>query len=232
MLPKNILLTGHSYGIGKELAILLANDGHTIIGLSRSKPDYAHKNIKSFTCDLTQIDDLISTIITVSKEFKQLDALINNAAALKNSPLPLLSHKDIDDMIQLNFSAVMHLTREVFSLMLRKRSGRIINVVSMASQLNVPGDSVYAATKAGIETFSKIINKEGHRYNITSNCIGVSAVETGMLADIISKTPDQLKEIIPHRAFADIDSIYNLINLYLDEKSHDIGGQNIFLGGV
>jgi NAD(P)-dependent dehydrogenase (short-subunit alcohol dehydrogenase family) len=94
------------------------------------------------------------------------------------------------------------------------------------------GDSIYSATKAGLESFSKVINKEGHAINITVNNIGISGLDTGMLKQIVGDNPDVILDIIPHKNLASIDSIIKIIEFFCSEHSSDIGSQTVYLGGI
>ena len=124
------------------------------------------------------------------------------------------------------------MTKYVFRYMAQKKYGRIINISSMAPKISAVGDSIYAATKAGLESFSKVINKEGHGINITVNNIGITALDTGMLKQIVGENPDLVLNLIPHNNLASIDSIIKIIELFCGENSSDIGAQTVYLGGI
>jgi len=158
------------------------------------------------------------------------DILINNAAVLTSTPLGMMRDSDLLDMVNVNLVAPMLLTKRVIFGMMRRKWGRVINITSMATKLCVPGDSVYAATKAGLETFTSVVNKEVHRYGITVNCIAVSAMETDMLKAATRGHTESVLPLIPHGAFATVESVIGAID-YLCEAD-DVGGQTIYLGGV
>ena len=124
------------------------------------------------------------------------------------------------------------MTKYVFRYMAQKKYGRIINISSMAPKISAVGDSIYAATKAGLESFAKVINKEGHGTNITVNNIGITALDTGMLKQIVGDNLDIILDNIPHKKLASIDSIIKIIEFFCSENSSDIGSQTVYLGGI
>ena len=124
------------------------------------------------------------------------------------------------------------MTKFVFRYMAQKKYGRIINISSMAPKISAVGDSIYAATKAGLESFSRVINKEGHGINITVNNIGITGLDTGMLEKIVGDNPDIILDIIPHKSLASIDTIIEIIEFFCGENSSDIGSQTVYLGGI
>lgn len=231
MKNKNILITGISDGLGKELSEVLSKD-NKIYGISRNKYESNNINIIHFQCDLADINQIKNIVKEIFKQCGSIDVLINNAAVLKTIPLSLMSDKDILDMISINLLGSIFITKYVFRYMVRKKSGKIINIISIAPKISAPGDSVYVATKAGLESFSKIINKEGHDFNITVNNIGITAMNTGMLKQIVDDTPNIILKLIPHKELASIASIINIIEFFCGENSSDIGGQTVYLGGI
>jgi len=228
---KNIIITGISKGIGEKLAKNFA-DKNKIYGISRSEYKTTHPNIVHFQCDLGDESQINKTVRNIVKECKSIDILINNAAVLRTLPISIMSDKDIRDMVSVNLLGLIFMTKYVLRYMVRKKYGRIINISSMAPKISAVGDSVYAATKAGLESFSKIINKEGHNSNVTVNNIGLSALHTGMLNQIVNDNPDVILDLIPHGELATIETIAGLIEYFCNDNSSDIGGQTVYLGGI
>ena len=231
MKNKNIITTGISKGIGESLCKYYSND-NKVYGISRNKYEANNVNIMHFQCDLVDENQIRKTVKDIVKECGLIDVLINNAALLKTLPISLMSDKDIKDIVSVNLLGVIFMTKYVIRHMTRAKAGRIINISSMAPKLSVVGDSVYAATKAGLESFSKVINKESHGANITVNNIGVSAVHTGMLNQIVNDNPDVILKLIPHGKLATVETIVKLIEYFCDDDCLDIGGQTVYLGGI
>jgi len=228
---KNIIITGISKGIGEKLARSFSKK-NKIYGISRSEYEPSNSNIIHFQCDLSDERQINKTVRNIFKDCKSIDILINNAAVLRTLPISIMSDKDIKDMVSINLLGLIFMTKYVLRYMVRKKYGRIINISSMAPKISAVGDSVYAATKAGLVSFSKIINKEGHNSNVTVNNIGLSALHTGMLDQIVNDNPEVILDLIPHGELATIETITDLIEYFCGNNSLDIGGQTIYLGGI
>ena len=211
MRDKRIVITGATRGLGHALGEHYTPD-NTVSWLSRAQLDLSNPQAVS------------------DYQAPDCDVLINNAAVLTSTPLGMMRDMDMREMVAVNLVAPMLLTRRVMFGMMRRKWGRIINITSMATKLCIPGDSVYAATKAGLETFTSVVNKEVHRYGITVNCIAVSAMETDMLKAATKGHIESVLPLIPHGAFATVESVIGAID-YLCEAD-DVGGQTIYLGGV
>lgn len=225
------MVTGASRGIGRQIVEHYADD-NTVIGISRSGDGVEHDHVTNLRCDLSNAEDLNTCMDNLSKKWPSIDVLINNAAVLKSTPLVLMKDDDIISMMQTNLLAPMLLTKRLLRTMIRQRSGHIVNIVSMSHKLCKPGDSVYAATKAGLEIFGKVVNVEAHSSGISVNNLAISASPTGMLEQITEDDPDKIKSLIPHNQFAKINDIVSAIDFFCSPDSGDIGGQTVFLGGI
>lgn len=231
MHDRTILITGASRGIGRQIAEHYAAD-NDIIGVSRTGEGIDHPRVKNVALDLADWAGLPAALDGLLKAHPSIDVLINNAAVLKSTPLVLMKDEDMMAMVQTNLLAPMMLSKRVLRAMMGRRSGRIVNIVSMSHKLCKPGDSVYAATKAALEIFGKIINVEAHGAGITVNNLAISASPTGMLEQITQNDPDQIKSLIPHATFAEIGNIVSTIDFFCAESSDDVGGQTVYLGGI
>jgi NAD(P)-dependent dehydrogenase (short-subunit alcohol dehydrogenase family) len=227
---KTILITGASRGLGRTLSEHWGQN-NTVINLSRTVDQDCSTWLHHVKCDLLDEQQINSTISHVHEKFGVVDLLINNAGILSSAPVAVLAPKDIHAMISLNLTAPILISRLIFRKMMTKQTGQIINILSMASKLNVIGDSVYAATKSGLEAFSKILNKEGHQFGIHVNNIGISAMSIGMLEKLSEKDKLKIIDMIPHKQYAPIMEVISAIE-FLEENSTDLGGQSIYFGGV
>ncbi len=225
------LITGTSRGIGRELAAAFAGE-YYVIGLSRSPasitlPDYEHHVV-----DLSDEDALKEKLQKILDQHPDISVLVNNAATLHSLPLAVMDEAHIDAMVKVNLLSPIYCTRSVIRRMIHNKRGRILNVSSMAPQRLVPGDSVYAATKAALETFARIVNAEVASANIRVNCLAISAYESGMLEKIVAGDVKKVTQHIPHGKLTTIDEIIAAARYLLSFDHHDIGGQTIRLGGV
>lgn len=231
MRNKTILVTGSSRGIGRQIVEHYATD-NDVIGLSRSGEGVVSARVKNIVCDLCDTENLSGIVDEILMQTPSIDVLINNAAVLKSTPLLLMKDDDILSMIQTNLIGPILLTKKILRSMVRRRTGHIVNIISMSHKLCKPGDSVYASTKAALEIFGKIVNVEAHSTGINVNNLAISASPTGMLEKITEDNPDSIKSLIPHNQFAGIKSVVASIDFFCSPDCEDIGGQTVFLGGI
>jgi 3-oxoacyl-[acyl-carrier protein] reductase len=233
---KNILVTGASKGVGFEIACHFINNGANVIGLSRGKGNIENENYKHYSVDLGESDSIVSCFKNyISKDFKKIDIVINNAAVMTSQFSMIMPIKNVMDMLNVNLLGVFMVSREAAKLMRGKESGRIINIGSMASSLEPIGDSIYAATKSGIITLANVMAKEFSTLNITCNTLAITAIETDMLNSHSANAQVKIKEIInnlPIPRIANIDDILNVIDFFSSERSSYITAQTIYLGGI
>lgn len=206
-------------------------ENNTVIGIARTNSAELNPNVKVYNCDLANEVQTLHTIQQIVKAYSKIDVLINNAAVLTSLPLGIMKNEDITRMIDVNLKAPILISKAVFRKMITMRSGNIINILSMAPKLSVVGDSVYAATKSGLESFSKVLNKEGHPFGVHVNNIGISAYPSGMLGQIMSNQSDKILNLIPHKQFTELEDIISSIE-FLSSGSKDLGGQTIYFGGI
>lgn len=233
---KVILITGASRGIGLELTNHFLKNDAIVIGISRGKSLITDKNYYHFSVDLGDSEAIINCFKKeISKAFKSIDVVINNAAVLTSQYAMILPAKNAIDMVNVNLLGVFFVSREAVKLMRKNVYGRIINISSMAVSLEPIGDSVYAATKVGIQTLANVMAKEFSSFNVTCNTLAISAFETDMLQSHSLPAQIKIKEIIanlPIPRMAVVDDIFNVVDFFAAERSSYITAQTIYLGGL
>ena len=165
---KTMLITGTSKGIGNYLANYYLENGFSVMGCSRTRSTIEHKNFTEFNIDISKEEDVKHMFSCI----KELDILINNAGMASMNSSLLISYDRVKNVFDTNYMGTFLLCREAIKLMMKKRFGRIINFSTIAVPLNLEGESVYAASKSAIETFTRILSKEIAPFNITANIIG------------------------------------------------------------
>ena len=227
------LITGTSRGIGNYLANYYLQLGHTVIGCSRSKSTIENNQYKHFEIDLANENEILEMFKTIRKEFKSISVLINNAAINPAIIMaPLLPYETISNTFKVNVFATMLCTREAIKLMLKNKFGRIINLGSMASKHEVPGESLYTSTKSAINAYTRVVAKEVAKMGITVNVVAPSAIETELSNQI---NRDALNEVLSRNAInvlGDFTDVSNIIDTLIKPESKAITGQLIYLGGV
>lgn len=233
---KTVIVTGANRGVGLFIAEHFIKNGAVVIGLSRNEPKIIDPNYFHFSVDISD-PEVISNCFRkeISKGFKKIDILINNAAVMTSQYSMIMPIKNVVDMINTNLLGVFMVSREAVKLMRSTAPSRIINVGSMASSLEPMGDSVYAATKAAIITLANIMAKEFSSMNVTCNTLGITAIDTDMLRSHNDTAQEKIKGIIsslPIPRLAERDDILNVIDFYASDRSSYITAQTIYLGGI
>jgi 3-oxoacyl-[acyl-carrier protein] reductase len=234
---KVVLITGSSRGVGLELVRHFINNNAKVIGISRGvNKNFEHNRYYHYSLDLSNPESIPDCFRKeISKDFREIDIVINNAAVMTSQYSMIMPLKNVLDMINVNLVGVFLVSRESAKLMRGKSPGRIINIGSMASSLEPVGDAVYAATKSGIGTLANVMAKELSSMNITCNTIAITAIETDMLNSHSNSAKEKIKEIIkslPVPRMAAVDDVLNVIDFFASERSSYITGQTIYLGGI
>lgn len=230
MKNKTIIITGASRGLGFQLAKHWQID-NTVITLSRNGSHDVDDSIHFFLCDFANQNETAATIQKITRQFTKIDLLINNAAIQVTAPLGIMKVETISQMLDVNLKAPIIISKSVFRKMIQAKSGQIINILSIAPKLSLIGDSVYSASKSGLEAFSKVLNREGHPFGVHVNNIGLSAFPTEMLNQLTNSDNSKLLDLIPHKQLASLKEITSAIEFF-ESNSADIGGQTLYFGGA
>ncbi|HMS63747.1 MAG TPA: SDR family oxidoreductase [Ignavibacteria bacterium] len=229
---KVLLITGSRKGIGRYLSEYYCEKNFTVIGCSRGKSDFENKNYRHFELDITDENKVKSMFNSVRKDHGRLDVLINNAGIASMNHIMLTPLKTVENIFDTNFLGSFLFCREASKIMIKNKSGRIINLSSVAAGLNLEGEAIYAASKSALVTFSKILAKELSIYNITVNTIGLTPVETDLIKNVPKVKMDELLKKLSSNRFGKFSDISNVTDFLINEQSDFITGQNINLGGV
>jgi len=224
-----ILVTGSSRGIGKAIAERLVNNGNEVIGISRSNDG---SKFKSIECDISDYRALKETVREIRQLKTPLKAFINAAGVASMNLVVTSDESTVQKLIQTNLVGTIYCCQLFAPLMMRQKCGVFINFSTIAVALALKGESIYLASKAGVEAFSRAFAREMADFNIRVNCIAPGPVQTDLLRGI---TDDQIKNIISRqiiqKQFTKSD-ICDLVELLIDERSASLSGQVLNVGGV
>jgi 3-oxoacyl-[acyl-carrier protein] reductase len=186
-MSKNIIITGTSRGIGFELVKLFAKAGHHVLALSRNEKPIENlklSNVTSFSFDLSDADAYKKVENFVSKNWNQVDVLINNAGMLLNKPFPEISMQDFETVYKTNVFGVAELTRVVLPFM--KQQSHVVTISSMGGvqgSMKFPGLAAYSSSKAAVITLTELLAEEYKESGISFNVLALGAVQTEMLEE-------------------------------------------------
>jgi short-subunit dehydrogenase len=183
---KNIIITGTSRGIGYEMALQFANEGHNVLALSRKTPKelIEHKNITCLAVDLS-LDSAIDEVENFIKNtFKRVDVLIHNAGALLHKPFDQISSVEFENIYKVNVFAVASLTRICIPYL--QKGSHVVTISSMGGiqgSMKFPGLAAYSSSKGAVITLSELLAEEYKEQGISFNVLALGAVNTEMLQE-------------------------------------------------
>lgn len=240
-MTKSALVTGASRGIGRSIALQLAEEGYNVaVNYAGSKEkaeavveEIKAKGVDSFAiqANVADADEVKAMIKEVVSQFGSLDVLVNNAGITRDNLLMRMKEQEWDDVIDTNLKGVFNCIQKATPQMLRQRSGAIINLSSVVGAVGNPGQANYVATKAGVIGLTKSAARE-----LASRGITVNAVAPGFIvSDMTDALSDELKEqmltqILLARFGQDTD-IANTVAFLASDKAKYITGQTIHVNG-
>ncbi|MFO1259791.1 MAG: SDR family NAD(P)-dependent oxidoreductase [Sphingomonadaceae bacterium] len=184
---KKIVVTGVSRGLGLALARALLAEGYGVVGLGRGdSPAFLALEaefpgqIAYVQADMTELHALSDIARHISKVYGPIYGLVNNAGIGAAGVLATMHQADMEKVIATNLLGPMTLTKYLMRSMLARKEGRIVNISSISAQSGFHAMSVYAASKAGLEGFSRALSREAGKYNITVNCVAPGFLDTDM----------------------------------------------------
>ena len=234
---KNIIITGATGGIGFSLVDTLVSlkanllvSGTNEKKLNELKSKY--KNIVIIKQDISAHEELEGFIDKCNTELgEKIDVLINNAGITKDNLTIRMDKNEWDTVININLTSTFLLSKYVIKKMLKKKSGKIINITSVVGHTGNVGQANYAASKGGISAMSKSLSLEYAKKNITINCIAPGFIDTVMTQKINEDYKNQLKLKIPLDRFGTPQDVANCTAFLSSELSDYITGETIHVNG-
>jgi 3-oxoacyl-[acyl-carrier protein] reductase len=238
---KVAIVTGASRGIGRAIAIELGRRGATVIVNYRSSIEAANEVVsviesndgtaKAVQADVSQFAAAEKLIKDVVDEFGKLDILVNNAGTTRDMIIMMMPEADWDFVIETNLKSAFNTSKAAVKSMMRKRTGRIINISSVSGVIGNAGQTNYAASKAGLIGFTKALAREVAARNITVNAVAPGFVPT----DLTDEIPDDLKDaslnLIPLSRWGTPDEIAYAVAFFASDDAAYITGQVLNVDG-
>ncbi len=238
---KIALVTGAAKGIGRAIALALAEEGATVIVNYHGSKERAEQTLEEIRalgadgrpcrCNVADTEAALAMVKEVISEYGRLDILVNNAGITRDNLIMKMSEEDFDAVINANLKGCFNTIKAVSRQMLKQRAGRIINITSVSGILGNAGQANYAASKAGIIGLTKTMARELASRGITVNAVAPGFVDT----DMTQVLPDSVKEAataqIPLGRFGKPEDIANMVAYLASEKAAYITGQIISVDG-
>jgi len=238
---KTVIITGATRGIGKGVALKLAEQGANIAFTyvsSKEKADAIEQELlllgvkaKAFKSDASKMSEAESLVKKVNETFGSIDVLVNNAGITKDNLLMRMSEDDFDRVLEVNLKSIFNMTKSVQRTMLKQRSGSIINMTSVVGVKGNAGQSNYAASKAGVIGFTKSIALELGSRNIRCNAIAPGFIETEMTDKLDEKVISEWRNSIPLKRGGTPEDVANVTLFLASELSAYVSGQVVNVCG-
>ena len=235
------LVTGGSRGIGKAIVVALAKAGAKVAFVYQSNQGAADALVAELTsqghtvmaiqADASKKADADAAIEKVLATWERLDILVNNAGIIRDKLILAMSIEEWQQVIDTNLTGVFNFCQSAIRPMMSNRFGRIINMSSVAADFSNPGQANYAASKAGIEGFSRCLATEYAKRGVTVNCVAPGFIETDMTIAVVNAAGDKIKNAIPVKRLGKPEDISNAVLFLASEESSYITGQVLKVDG-
>ena len=235
---KTAVVTGGSRGIGRAICLKFAENGADIAFLyagNRVKAEETLKELealgvkaRAYQCNVADAEAAAATVKEIIKEFGGIHILVNNAGITKDKLVPMMKAADFDAVIDTNLKGVFYMTKGVYPLFLKQKSGKIINISSVSGLMGNPGQANYSASKAGVIGLTKSVAKELASRGVCCNAIAPGFIATEMTEDL---TNHALMDAIPMKRFGEAEEVAKLALFLASEHSDYITGEVIRIDG-
>ena len=237
---KVALITGGTRGIGKAIAKKFAENGYALVinyvsentDLEKLKKDINSRNeilfVRANVGDFNSCEELVKKAI---EKFGKIDVLVNNAGITRDNLIMRMKEEDFDKVINTNLKGTFNVTKNVVPYMMKKRSGKIVNISSVVGVSGNAGQCNYAASKAGIIGFTKSIAKELASRNILANCVAPGFIDTDMTEVLNDTVKENINNQIPLKRMGTAEEIAKAVYFLAGEDNTYITGQVLNIDG-
>jgi 3-oxoacyl-[acyl-carrier protein] reductase len=238
---KTALVTGGSRGIGRAIALALAEYGADVAITFRSSTEAANNvkeeieakgsKAKAIQADAVKFEQAEKVINELTEDWEKLDILVNNAGITRDNLILRMSEEQWDQVIDTNLKSIFNYSKAAAKPMMRNRGGSIINISSVVGLSGNAGQSNYAASKAGIIGFTKSYAKELASRNIRANVVAPGYITTEMTDELDEKVLEAIKEETPMARAGDAEEVANTVLFLASDLSSYITGETIRVDG-
>jgi 3-oxoacyl-[acyl-carrier protein] reductase len=235
------VVTGGGRGIGRAVAVRLANEGANVAISYRSNDAAAEEvaeevraagaQCETFKGDVASPEDVDALFKGVGEAFGPVEILINNAGLTRDNLMMRMKENEFDEVLSTNLKGTYLCTRAALRPMVRARWGRIVNVSSVVGLVGNAGQANYAASKAGIIGFTKSVAREVAQRGITANVVAPGYVETELTSSLSEEVKDRIREQVPAGRFAEAEEVAEVVAFLAGEGAGYITGQTLAVDG-
>jgi 3-oxoacyl-[acyl-carrier protein] reductase len=234
------LVTGAAKNIGQAIAVRLAKDGFDVACVGRSVESVAEtagqveaqgRKALSIAADVSRQDESQAAVDETVQKWGGIDVLVNNAGITRDKLLLRMDESDFDAVLAVNLKGVFHFSKAASKYMMKKRSGRIINITSVVGIRGNEGQANYAASKAGIIGFTKSLAREFASRNILVNAVAPGYIETSMTKDLSDSVKAGLLQSIPLARLGNSEDVAGVVSFLSSPDASYVTGQVITVDG-
>jgi len=241
LLNKVAIVTGGAQGIGRAIANALANEGAKIVisdineSLAKTTAEEIAKtagietlSVKTNVANYAEVENLVKQTLD---KFSKIDILVNNAGITRDNLLMRMSDEEWSQVIDVNLKGVFNCTKAVSKVMMKQRSGRIVNIASVVGLMGNPGQINYVASKGGVIALTKSAARELASRNILVNAVAPGFIRTAMTDALSDEQKKKLSELIPLQKLGEADDVAKAVVFLCSDESSYITGQVISVNG-
>jgi 3-oxoacyl-[acyl-carrier protein] reductase len=231
------LVTGASRGIGRAIAERLAKDSFFVVGTATSDTGadsisaYLGENGKGLKLNVADPESINQVVKTITETMGTPTVLVNNAGITKDNLLMRMKDEEWDEIINTNLTSVFRLSKALLRGMMKAKTGRIINISSVVGATGNPGQSNYAAAKAGMVGFAKSMAREVGSRNITVNTVAPGFIDTDMTRELPEKSKQALLSSIPLARLGDAEEVAHAVSFLASQEAAYITGETLHVNG-
>ncbi|MDF2685556.1 MAG: fabG6 [Clostridia bacterium] len=238
---KIAVITGGSRGIGRAIALKMAEQGADIAVIYSGNEEAALetceliKNLgvkaKEYRCNVAVFNETKLVTDSIIQDFGGIDILVNNAGIVRDGLVLSMKEEDFDAVIDTNLKGAFNMIKHIYPILMRKRSGRIINISSVSGLMGNPGQANYSSAKAGLIGLTKTVAKELAARNVTCNALAPGFITTDMTAALSDKVKEAAVNQIPMKRMGSPEDIANVAVFLASDNAGYITGEIIKIDG-
>lgn len=241
-MSKTAIITGSARGIGAAIALRLAKDGFSIALNDISEKSFENNDImeritalgvrcEKYIADVSNHSECESFVKKVKEDFGSIDALVNNAGITRDGLLLRMAEENYDDVIRINQKSVFNMTKFVGAVMLRQKSGKIVNLASVAGLYGNPGQMNYSASKGAVIAMTKTAAKELGSRGINVNAVAPGFIKTPMTDKLTDEQRSAMLAQIAMKRYGEPEEVASVVAFLCSDDAAYVTGQTIEISG-
>ncbi len=237
---KNAIVTGSARGIGKAIAAKLASEGANIVivdvnleAAEETAKEIEAMGVKSFALktNVVKYDEVVEMINKTKETWGSVDILVNNAGITRDNLMLKMTPEDFDLVISINLKGVFNGIKAAFPVMMKQRSGKIVNIASIIGLIGNAGQANYSASKGGVIALTKTAAKELGGRGVNVNAVAPGYIQTPMTDKLPDDVKKQMIALIPMKRMGQPEDVANVVAFLASSDSDYINGQTITVSG-